>query len=310
MKQFFTNEREPLHALNIFVQVARTRSFTRAGDRLGVSASAVSQQMRKLEAHLGLRLLNRTSRHVALTEAGRQLLAEASPALDQLDLALQRLRADHDAPAGLLRINTSRLAAGMLITPRLDEFLARYPRIQLELFTDDTFADIVQGGFDAGIRLGAFLARDMVSLPLDRGQWEAVVASPDYLRRHGTPETPADLAAHDCLRFRLPGSGRLLPWIFLVDGQEVELEVAGRLIFSDDALITRAACQGHGLAHKFAGGIRDELADGRLVQVLQAYERPWSGFHIYYPARRHMPPKLRAFIDFLREPLAAQEQPG
>ncbi|GAB2483800.1 LysR family transcriptional regulator [Comamonas humi] len=310
MKQFFTNEREPLHALNIFVQVARTHSFTRAGDRLGVSASAVSQQMRKLEAHLGLRLLNRTSRHVALTEAGQQLLAEASPALDQLDLALQRLRADHDAPSGLLRINTSRLAAGMLITPRLDEFLARYPRIQLELFTDDTFADIVQGGFDAGIRLGAFLARDMVSLPLDRGQWEAVVASPDYLRRHGRPETPADLAAHDCLRFRLPGSGRLLPWIFMVDGQEVELEVAGRLIFSDDALVTRAACQGHGLAHKFAGSIRKELADGRLVQVLQSYERPWSGFHIYYPARKLMPPKLRAFVDFLREPLEAEERPA
>lgn len=297
------NERELLHALSTFGVVARLRSFTQAGNQLGISASAVSQQLRKLEAQLGVRLLQRTSRQVSVTEAGEQLLHDVSPSLEQLQLAMQRVRASHDTPSGLLRINTSRLAAGLLIDPRVDLFLERYPRIQLELFTDDTFADIVQDGFDAGIRLGTFLARDMVSLPLDQGQWEAVVASPDYWQQHGLPQTPADLTQHDCIRFRLAGSKRFVPWVFVVDGHEQQVETNGRLIYSDDAYVTRAACQGYGVAHKFVNSIQAELADGRLVPVLQDFERPWSGFHIYYPARKLMPPKLRVFIDFLREPL-------
>lgn len=261
--------------------------------------------MRKLEVQLDLRLLHRNSRQVSLTEAGPQLQAEAAPLLDQLQTALQRVQAQHDEPAGLLRINTSRLAAGLLINPRLDEFLALYPQIQLELFTDDSFADIVRDGFDAGIRLGAFLARDMVSLPLDQGQWEAVVASPAYWQQHGMPQTPADLARHDCIRFRLPGSKRFVPWILEVDGQTLEVETHGRLIFSDDHYVTHAACQGYGVAHKFVDSIQPELAEGRLVAALQKFERPWSGFHIYYPARKLMPPKLRVFIDFFRGPLTA-----
>lgn len=301
MKKNLSIQRDSLNALSTFVLVARVRSFTQAGNQLGISASAVSQQMRKLEAQLDVRLLQRNSRQVSVTEAGEQLLAEVTPSLDQLDLAMQRVRAVHDEPTGLLRINTSRLAAGLLITPRLDAFLARYPRIQLELFTDDAFSDIVQDGFDAGIRLGAFLARDMVSLPLDQGQWEAVVASPAYWQAHSMPQTPADLASHDCIRFRLPGSKRFVPWVFVVDGKEQAIEPTGRLIFSDDAYVTRAACQGYGVAHKFVGSIQEELATGLLVPALQSFERPWSGFHIYYPARKQMPPKLRAFIDFLRE---------
>ncbi|MEN5181259.1 LysR family transcriptional regulator [Comamonas testosteroni] len=301
MKKNLSIQRDSLNALSTFVLVARVRSFTQAGNQLGISASAVSQQMRKLEAQLDVRLLQRNSRQVSVTEAGEQLLAEVTPSLEQLDLAMQRVRAAHDEPTGLLRINTSRLAAGLLITPRLDAFLARYPRIQLELFTDDAFSDIVQDGFDAGIRLGTFLARDMVSLPLDQGQWEAVVASPAYWQAHGMPQTPADLALHDCIRFRLPGSKRFVPWIFMVDGKEQSIEPTGRLIFSDDAYVTRAACQGYGVAHKFVGSIQEELATGLLVPALQSFERPWSGFHIYYPARKQMPPKLRAFIDFLRE---------
>ena len=305
MKYSLTNERDALQSISTFALVARLRSFTQAGNQLGVSASAISQQMRKLESQLGVRLLQRNSRQVSVTEAGAQLLYESAPLIDQLQLALQRVKAQHDEPSGLLRINTSRLAAGLLIDPRLDDFLARYPQIQLELFTDDSFSDIVRDGFDAGIRLGAFLARDMVSLPLDNGQWEVVVASPAYWQQHDMPQTPADLAQHDCIRFRLPGSKRFVPWIFIVNGQEVELETSGRLIFSDDHYVTRAACQGYGVAHKFADSVAPHLADGSLVPALQAYERPWSGFHIYYPARKLMPPKLRVFIDFLREPLTA-----
>ena len=309
MKSDLTIERDVPALLNTFALVAQLRSFTQAGNQLGISASAVSQQMRKLEAQLGVRLLQRNSRQVSITEAGGQLLSDALPLLDQMQLALQRVQAAHDEASGLLRINTSRLAAALLINPRMEEFLARHPKIQLELFTDDSFADIVRDGFDAGIRLGTFLDRDMVSLPLDHGQLEAVVASPDYWRQRGMPQTPADLAQHDCIRFRLPGSKRFVPWTFLVQGQEVHVEPNGRLIFSDDAYVTHAARRGLGVAHKFVGSIQAELKDGSLVPVLQSFGRPWSGFHIYYPARKLMPPKLRVFIDFLREPLNASTTP-
>jgi len=303
MKKNFTMEREPIPAYSTFVLLAGLASFTRTGDQLGVSASAVSQQIRRLEAQVGTRLFNRTSRQIALTEAGQQLLAEVTPALDMLDLALQRVRAQQQGPSGLLRINTSRLAAGLLIEPRIDEFLARYPDLKLELFTDDTFADIVREGFDAGIRLGPYLANDMVSVPLDDGQPVGVVASPAYLKRMGTPQTPRDLVDHDCIRYRFAGSKRLESWHFQIDGQTTEVDVSGRLIFSDDRYITRAACKGYGLVQRFLRSIPGELERGELVPVLQRYAPPPVTFHLYFAARRHMPPKLRAFIDFLREPL-------
>ncbi|QNP49341.1 LysR family transcriptional regulator [Diaphorobacter aerolatus] len=303
MKKNFTIERTPTPAYNTFVLLARLGTFTRAGDHLGISASAVSQQIRRLEAQVGTRLFNRTSRQVALTEAGQQLLTEVTPALEMLDLALQRVRARQHGPSGLLRINTSRLAAGLLIEPRIDEFLARYPDLKLELFTDDTFADIVREGFDAGIRLGPYLANDVVSVPLDNGQPVGVVASSAYLERMGTPKSPLDLAHHDCIRYRFAGSKRLESWHFQIDGQDTEVDVHGRLIFSDNHYIIRATCKGYGLAQLFLRSIRSELERGELVPVLQDHAPMPTTFHLYFAARQLMPPKLRALIDFLREPL-------
>lgn len=303
MKKNLMIKPEPLAGLSVFRTVARLGSFTRAADHLGVTASAVSQSVRGLEARLGVRLFNRTSRRVALSEAGREFLAQIDPSLDRIDIAMQRLRADQGQPSGLLRINLSRLVAGLYINPRLPEFLARYPQIQVELFTDDTLADVVAGGFDAGIRIGHKLAQDMVARPISGPLRRAIVATPEYLRRHGTPRTPADLAGHDCIRFRMPGSGRLEPWSFVDNGRELQMDVQGRLIYTDDRMAREAARDGLGLAQLFVETVKADLADGRLVRVLTEYAPALPGFYIYYPAREHMPPKLRAFVDFLCEPM-------
>lgn len=303
MKKNFTTETVPLDTLRVFLAVARLGSFTRAADQLAVSASAVSQSIRALEQRLGVRLLNRSSRSSALSEAGRAFFAEVEPSLTHVEQAMQALRTSSARPAGRLRINLSRLAAHALVMPRLPEFVARYPEVDVELYADDTLADVVGGGFDAGIRFGQTLARDMVALPIDRGQYMRVVASPDYLRRRGIPRTPADLAHHDGIHFRYPGNGRLAPWQFVDDGRELTVEVPARLIFTDDRLGRMATRQGLGLSLQFESMVREDLAAGRLVSVLDAYAFRRQPFYIYYPAREHLPPKLRVFVDFLREPL-------
>ena len=300
MKKHLT-EPVPTSSLQALEAVARLQSFTRAGAALGVSTAAVSQHIRALESRVGVRLLERTSRRVHTTEAGQRLLDEVGPALATLSTSLQRLAADQHTPSGLLRINTSRLAARVFIEPVLDAFLARYPLIQLELFLDDTFADLVHGGFDAGIRLGDSIARDMVALPLDHGQRRITVASPDYLARCGTPRRAEDPLAHRCIHFRMPGSGRIEPWVLMVGGKPVKVEVNAALIFSDDSWLNKAAVAGHGLAQRFECSIRDELKAGLLVPVLARHAQPFSGFCIYHPARRLQAPKLRAFVSFLRE---------
>lgn len=301
MKKNWNEKPEPLDALPVFRLAARLGSFSRAADRLGISVSAVSQSVRGLEARLGVRLFNRTSRQIALSEAGQTFLDDIGPSLDRLDSAIQQARAGQGQPQGLLRINLSRLAASLLVEPRLADFLQRYPDIRVELFADDALADLVKGGFDAGIRLGRQLNMDMVALPIDRGQRRVVVAAPDYFARHAPPRSPDDLREHDCIRFRLPGSGRLEPWFFQSDGAELAVDVQGRLIFTDDRMATQAARQGLGLTQRFEQSVRADLAAGTLIQVLDRYTPPFPGFHIYYPARRHLPPKLRAFVDFLRE---------
>lgn len=218
MKKNFTLESVPLDALRVFLAAARLGSFARAADRLEVSASAVSQGIRALEQRLGVRLFNRNSRSSALSEAGQALLAEVEPAMARIGLAMQELRVSQTRPSGLLRINLSRLAAYALVMPRLPEFAARYPEVVVELYADDTLADVVGGGFDAGIRFGQSLARDMVAVPLDRGERMRVVAAPDYLRRRGVPRTLAELAQHDGIHFRFPGTGRLAAWRFIETG--------------------------------------------------------------------------------------------
>ncbi len=302
MKQNFTIRPETLSALPAFVRVARLGSFRMAANQLGVSASAVSQTLRGLESRLGVRLLNRTTRRVGLTEAGERLLQQVAPAIDTLNTALEETESARDRPSGLLRINMPR-AVWALIAGRLPQFLARYPDVQVELFADDGLSDMVAGGFDAGIRLGECLGKDMIALPITPPLKMVVAGSPDYFRQHPSPRIPEDLANHACLHFRYASSGKLVEWEFQRDGHVFEVAVGSRLIVNDGGTARDAALRGMGLAQLFDFAIGEDEAAGRLVRVLEPYYQPFPGFYIYYSTRRQLPPKLRAFVDFLREPM-------
>jgi DNA-binding transcriptional LysR family regulator len=294
----------PLPAVVAFARVAHHASFTRAAAELAVSPSALSQTVRTLESQLGVRLLNRTTRRVGLTEHGARFLQQVSPGLQLIEAAFDDLDLVRDRPAGRLRINLSRIAAQQLVIPRLSAFAARYPEVEVELFVDPSLADLVAGGFDAGIRLGECLAKDMIALPVGPMQRQVVVGSPAYFRRHPPPRTPADLVHHDCIRHRL-SSGRLMPYEFTRDGRDFEVEVNGHLIFNDSGLAREAARAGLGLSQQFEAEAAADLVNGTLQRVLDDDLEPFPGFFIYYPAREHMATKLRVFIDFLREQVAA-----
>ncbi len=295
----------PLPAVAAFACVARHASFTRAAAELGVSPSALSQTVRALEARLGLRLLHRTTRRVGLTEHGERFLQRVAPGLSQIDAAFEDLDALRDRPAGKLRINLPRFVAEHLVLPRLPGFLARYPEVDVELYQEAGFADLVAGGFDAGIRLGESLARDMVALPIGPRMRQVVVGAPAYFARHPAPRTPQELIEHDCIGLR-KASGRLYAWEFtdpqrLAGKRDFDIQVEGRLVFNDSRLGRLAALAGLGLAQLFEWEVADDLAAGRLQRVLDDWLQPFDGWYIYYPAREQMAPKLRVFIDFLRE---------
>ncbi len=292
----------PLPAVVAFAKVAERASFTRAAAELAVSPSALSQTVRGLESQLGVRLLHRTTRRVGLTEHGARFLAQVAPGLEQIEAAFEDLDLVRDHPAGRLRITLPLLVAERLVLPRLPGFLARYPDVEVELSVDAALTDLVAGGFDAGIRLGECLARDMVALPLGPRQRQVVVGAPAYLARHAPPREPSDLVDHDCIRHRR-ASGRLMAWEFTRDGRDFEVAVDGRLVFNDSGLALAAARAGLGLSQHFEAVAADDVAAGRLVRVLDDWQAPFDGFYIYYPAREQLPPKLRAFVDFLREPV-------
>ncbi|MHA7846929.1 LysR family transcriptional regulator [Serratia sp. D1N4] len=298
-----------LQLLPFFEAVARLGSFTQAANHLGVTPPAVSQNIQALEARLGIRLFNRTSRSVKLSDEGRAFYEKVVPAMSQIDIAAEDARSLHGKPAGLLRITLPQLAASMLVMPHLAEFQARYPEVQLELFTDDRFSDLVLDSFDAGIRMYQMLQKDMVAVPIDNGLQRISLASPDYLTRYGEPHTPQDLCQHNCLRYRFPGSGKLEPWYFRYTGEHLALEVNGQLIFNEDRLIKDAAVAGLGITQRFRNAVQPELETGRLVEILQDYISDLPGFFIYFPTGRHMPLKLRVFIDFMREKRAQQITP-
>ncbi len=293
-----------LPAVAAFACVARHGSFTRAAAELGVSTSALSQSVRALEAQLGVRLLNRTTRRVGLTEHGGRFLQRVAPGLQQIDAAFADLDFLRDRPAGTLRINLAAVAAEQLVCPHLPDFLARYPEVTVELYADRRLADIVEGQFDAGIRLGECLQRDMVALPLGPMQRQAIVATPAYLARRGVPATPDALTGHDCIRWRR-SDGRIQPWEFTRDGRDFEVEVDGRLVVNDTVMGLDALRRGTGLGQVFAWQVREDVAAGRLQSVLEDWQAPFPGWFVYYPAREHMAPKLRVFIDFMRERLDA-----
>ncbi|MBN6150729.1 LysR family transcriptional regulator [Xanthomonas sp. AmX2] len=289
----------PLSAVIAFVRVAHHASFTRAASELAVSPSALSQTVRALEAQLGVRLLNRTTRRVGLTEHGERFLQQVAPGLQQIDAAFQDLDFVRDRPAGHLRITLPRIAADMLVLPHLPAFVTRYPEVQVELSIDPALTDLVATGFDAGLRLGECLARDMVALPIGPMQRQAIVATPDYFRRHAPPRTPQDLVGHHAIRHRA-SNGRLWAWEFTRDGRDFSVEVAGTLTVNDTAVALQMVHAGLGMAQVFEAMVADDVAAGRLLRVLDDWQQPFPGFHIYYPAREHLPPKLRVFIDHLR----------
>lgn len=300
MKQDFTIAPSLLPALAAFACVARHASFSRAAIELGMSASAASQSVRTLERRLGVRLLHRTTRRVGLTEPGERLLREAAPALARIGGALQALEESRDVPAGRLRITAPRIVVEQMLLPHLPAFSARFPHVEVELAVQAALTDLVAEGFDAGIRLGESLADGMVAVPLGPPQRLVVVAAPDYLRRHRPPETPQALAAHACIRYRR-SDGRLMPWEFTRDGHDFSIEVGGGPIFNDSGLGRRMAIAGLGLAQVFEAAAAEDLAAGRLLRLLDAWQPPFPGFHLYYPSREQLAPKLRVFVDFMRD---------
>lgn len=297
-----------LPAIAAFARVAHHASFTRAAEELGVSPSALSQTVRTLEAKLGVRLLDRSTRSVGATELGRQFLEGVRPALAALAQAVEGIDEARDKPAGLLRLNVARVSAELLLYPHFGDFAAAYPDIVLELVCDNRMVDLVEGGFDAGIRLGESLAQDVVALPIAGPQRMVSFAAPRYLEGRTPPRTPEDLREHRCLNFRLT-TGGLYRWEYAQDGRELDVEVAGPVIANDSEVLLAAARAGAGIAVAFEGTVREDFDSGRLVPLLEPWWPSFPGFYLYYPSRAQMPRKLRVFIDFLQARHAPQRAP-
>ena len=291
--------KDDLAGMAAFVAVASKRSFTTAGVELGVTGSAVSQTVRQLEERLGVRLLHRTTRSVGLTEAGERLYASLKPAVDQMRAAVESLNELRERPAGTLRLTVPRGVTAFLHEPLLAEFLALYPEIRLDLSIDDGLVDIVAQGFDAGLRFGETLEKDMIAVDVFGPERLVVVGSPAYFARHRKPEHPRDLHAHDCIGYRYVTSGACYRWEFDEDGKEFQVDIEGRVTSNDVTFLIRLAADGVGLAMVSEDYVRPLLADGRLIPVLEPFCSPFPGFHLYYSSRSQTPLKLRVFIDFL-----------
>ncbi|RQO60660.1 LysR family transcriptional regulator [Paucibacter sp. KBW04] len=289
-----------LQQLRIFAAVAQARSYRRAATVLNLSPSAVSQAMRRLEESLGLPLLNRSTRSVALTAAGERLLAQSLPALLELEQAFASVRALGAELSGSLRLSVPRSAARLLLAPLVARYVRAYPQVQLELSTQDEMVDIVERGFDAGVRFAERLPADMVAVPLSAAQRFIVVATPDLLSRVGLPQTPQDLLTRPCIRQRF-ASGALFHWEFVSQGQDLTLDVRGPLTVDDQSVVLPMALEGLGFAYVYEQAAREHLASGRLQEVLADFCPVGTAFSLYYPGRRQASPALRAFIEMLRE---------
>ncbi len=266
---------------------------------LGVSASALSHALRNIEERLDLRLINRTTRSVALTEAGERLFARVSPAFQDIDDALEDLNTFRGKPAGTLRFNAARQSAQLVLLPIVTRFQQAYPEIGVEIAVNDGLVDMVSAGFDAGIRFGETIAADMIAVPIGPRQRSAVVASPAFFKKNKPPQTPHDLKNLPCIRFRFWG-GALYRWEFERGGIELEIDVAGSLTLNDQDLMVDAALDGAGLAYVFEKQVEDLIAKRRLVRVLADWCPAYPGFFMYYPSRRQLPAALRAFVDFVK----------
>ncbi len=292
--------REELADLNAFVTVADERSFTRAAAKLGTSQSALSYTIRRLETRLGIRLLARTTRSVAPTEAGERLFRTLGPALDRIGSELASLSELRDKPAGTVRITTGEHAAASILSPVLARLLPEYPDIKVEISVEYGLTDIVAAGYDAGVRLGEQVAKDMIAVRIGPDLRMAVVGAPSYFTRRPKPKTPQDLTAHDCICFRLPTYGGLYAWEFEKRGRELRVRVDGQVVFNNIALQLNAAVGGVGLAYLPEDVVQPHLSGGRLIRVLDDWCPPFSGYRLYYPSRRQPSPAFAVVVDALR----------
>ncbi len=293
--------RESVNDLQAFLAVARERSFTKAAAKLGVSQSALSHSLRGLEARLGLRLLTRTTRSVAPTEAGERLLQSLAPAFDEIDSALARLSEFREKPSGTIRVAAGEHATDTVLWPALEKLLPDYPDIKVEVAVDNGLTDIVGGRFDAGVRLGEQVAKDMVAVRIGPEMRMAVVGAPAYFARRPRPKTPQDLTEHDCINIRLPTFGGLYAWEFEKGRRELRVRVEGQLTFNGAAPALRAAVAGFGLACVLEDQAKAHLAEGRLVRVLADWCPPFPGYHLYYPSRRQPTPAFALLVEALRD---------
>ncbi len=293
-------KRDELNDLAAFVAVADAGSFTRAAAQLGMSPSALSHAIRGLESRLGLRLLARTTRSVAPTEAGERLLKTLRPCFDAITAELGALGQMRDTPAGSVRVTSVRQAAMSILAPALPAFLRQYPDIRVEINVDERFTNIVEQRFDAGIRFGESVEKDMVAVRIGPDLRGTIVASPAYLAAHGTPKTPQALTTHRCINYRLGSSQALYQWEFAHKGRPLRVKVDGALICNDNELMVQAAVDGLGIACAVEDLVSEHLASGRLVRLLQAWCPTFPGFYLYYPGHRQTPPALAALVEALR----------
>lgn len=292
--------RPGLQELEAIIAIARAQSFRGAALTLGMSTSALSYAVGNLEKHLGVRLFNRTTRSVSLTDAGRVFVELAGPALGDLQSAMDAVRSQQSTPSGVLRINTFIAGARELISPLLLEFVRRYPDVHVDLVTEGRLVDIIADGFDLGVRRADLVPADMIALPLGRPQRHAVVASPEYLKAHGTPKTPPDLYTHPCLRIRLP-NGALFRWHFEKRGQVVQIDVNGPLTLDEASFSRAAVLDGLGIGFFLEQDVRPDIEAGRLTRLLEDWTPPLGDLALYYPSRRNPSAALKAFIGLARE---------
>ncbi|MGT2434522.1 LysR family transcriptional regulator [Bradyrhizobium betae] len=292
--------RTNINDLLAFLAVARERSFTRAAAQLGVSQSALSHTVRGLEERLGLRLLTRTTRSVAPTEAGERLLRNIGPRFEEIDAELSALTALRETPAGTVRITAGEHSAQTVLWPALAKLLPRYPDIKVELVVDYGLTDIVAERYDAGVRLGEQVAKDMIAVRIGPEMRMAVVGAPAYFAAHGKPKQPQDLTEHNCINLRLPTYGGIYAWEFEKRGRAVKVRVDGQLVFNSGLLRMNAVLAGLGLAYMPEDLVKREIADGRLVRVLADWCAPFAGYHLYYPSRRQPTPAFAVLVEALR----------
>lgn len=289
-----------LDDLAAFLVVAQERNFTRAAKQLGVSQSALSQTVRNLEARLKLRLLTRTTRHVAATEAGERLIRSIGPRIEEIQRALDGLSELREKPSGTIRLTASEHAAETILWPAVAKLVNDYPDIKAEIVIDYGLTDIVGGRFDAGVRPGETIAQDMIAVPIGPELRMAVTGAPSYFASRSLPKKPQDLTGHNCINLRLPIHGGLYAWEFEKKGRALNVRVDGQLVFNTSSLMLKAALDGYGLVYLTEGQVGPYLADGRLVRVLADWCEPFSGYHLYYPSRRQPTPAFALLVEALR----------